>query len=103
MVESGTLTVDAQAIILACSSIGLPRGDETKPFGPRGWAKLSARLNAPGSMLGLSAADLAVLLGDGDADADRLARLLARSGQLAFELDRLRSRGTDRADCTPSE
>jgi predicted Rossmann fold nucleotide-binding protein DprA/Smf involved in DNA uptake len=98
MFEEGTVSVDAQAIILACSSIGLPRGDETKPFGPRAWAKLSERLAAqgaaPGSLIGLASGELGRMLGGADdLDTERLARLLARSGTLGFELDRLRSRG----------
>jgi predicted Rossmann fold nucleotide-binding protein DprA/Smf involved in DNA uptake len=98
MFDEETISADAQAIILSCSSIVLPRGDETKPFGPRGWAKLSSWLDergaGPGSMLGLSVEDLGGVLGDVDQNQrGRLARLLARTGQLAFELDRLRSRG----------
>ena len=89
---------DAQAIVLACSSLGLPPRDEVKPFGPRGWARLHAAIEAsalgsPGALHGLTAAEIEAALRIDASDATRLATLLARSGQLAFELDRLQSRG----------
>ena len=93
MYEESGISADAQAIILVCTSLGLPRGDATRPFGPRGWAKLSARIGEPSGLIALSSTELLHLLGADAGEADRLQRLLARTGQLAFELDRLRSRG----------
>ena len=93
MFDEESVSIDAQAIILACSSIGLPKGDATRPFGPRGWAKISHRLGSAGALFGLSGADLETALGEQATEAVRIARLLSRGGQLAFELDRLRSRG----------
>ena len=95
-----TASPDAQAIILICSSLGAGRtgAAAVKPFGPRTWAKLQAALDGASlagasSLVGLSAAEVDRLLGLGPADSERLVQLLARGGQLAFELDRLRSRG----------
>ena len=70
----------------------------TRPLGPRTWAKLSDRLTrqsfrGPRDLTSLTAEEIDRSLGVGSEEADRLARLLARGGQLAFELDRLRSRG----------
>ena len=86
------MTPDALAIILACSSLGSPRAwsGTVKPFGPRGWADLG--IDEPGRLLGLTAGEMGGL-GVDAAAAERLATLLSRGAQLAFELDRLRSRG----------
>lgn len=84
------MTPDAQAVVLACSSLGAPRESSVKPFGPRGWWDL--KVDAPGGLIGMSAAEIEGLGIDATA-AGRLATLLARSAQLAFELDRLQSRG----------
>ncbi len=66
--------------------------------GPRTWAKLSdllVRQSFPGrGTSSVSTADeIDRSLGVGGDEAARYARLLSRGGQLAFELDRLRSRG----------
>jgi DNA processing protein len=91
------LSDDARAIVLLCSSAAASRGEEARPFGPRTWAKVAARLvdagASPASLLGLDAAAVNSLPGVGEAEAVRMIRLLARSGQLAFELDRLDARG----------
>ena len=91
---------DAQAIILICSSLGASRGgaEVVKPFGPRTWAKLRAAmeraaLDGPSSLFGRSATEVDGLLGLGGSESERVVGLLGRGGQLAFELDRLRSRG----------
>lgn len=90
---------DAQAIILICSSLGASReGAAIKPFGPRTWAKLEAglvraALAGPSSLIGLPAEEVDSLLQIGPTESERIFGLLARAGQLAFELDRLRSRG----------
>jgi predicted Rossmann fold nucleotide-binding protein DprA/Smf involved in DNA uptake len=69
-----------------------------RPLGPRTWAKLHERLRrqsfrGPRDLVDLTADELDRSLGVGSEEATRYARLLARGGQLAFELDRLRSRG----------
>ena len=98
MFDGQTLSLDAQATLLACTSVGLPRDVAIRPFGPRGWARLATRLAArdasPGAMLGASRTELGALLSDAvPDDLDRLDRLLARGPQLGFEVDRLQSRG----------
>jgi predicted Rossmann fold nucleotide-binding protein DprA/Smf involved in DNA uptake len=84
------MTPDGLVTVLACSSVAAPRDWDVKPFGPRGWAALG--LEAPGRLLGLGPAEIQAL-GVDAAPAQRLATLLSRSAQLAFELDRLQSRG----------
>lgn len=98
MIDFETLSADASAIILLCSSIGSERGDVSRPLGPRTWAKLSDRLGCQSfrgarDLMGLTAAEIDRSLDLGAEEAERVARLLARGAQLAFELDRLRSRG----------
>ena len=99
MIDFEQLSPDAPAIILLCSSLGADReAGTTRPLGPRTWAKLSERLRrqsfpGPRDLLGLTADEIDRSLDVGGDEAARLARLLARGGQLAFELDRLRSRG----------
>jgi len=92
-----TRTDDAIATLLLCSSDASARGDDARPLGPAGWAKVVRRLAAagstPGSLLGLDAVAVADLLGDLLSSADATARHLARSAQLAIELDRLAMRG----------
>lgn len=99
MIDFERLSPDAPAIILLCSSVGMDReAGTTRPLGPRTWAKLSERLGrqsfqGPRDLLGLTADAIDRSLHVGGDEAARYARLLARGGQLAFELDRLRSRG----------
>ena len=98
MIDFEQLSPDSPAIILLCSSVGTERAAGPRPLGPRTWAKLSERLarqslRGPRDLLGLTADDIDRSLDVGGDEAARYARLLARGGQLAFELDRLRSRG----------
>ncbi len=99
MIDFEARSPDAPAIILLCSSIGMDRSaGAVRPLGPRTWAKLADGLRrqsfrGPRDLVGLSADEIDRSLGVGDQEADRYFRLLARGGQLAFELDRLRSRG----------
>lgn len=97
MTNVGSLAPDAPAIILLCSSVGAPSGS-VRPFGPAAWADLAERvaqasLGGPRDLAGLAPDEIARSIGVDADEADRIARLLARSGQLAFELDRLQSRG----------
>ena len=92
------LTSDAHAVVLICSTVGLPSGESLRPYGPRSWAKFAARMDergvdGPGALIGLAADDLLSLLAYPPAEADRLARLLDRGTQAAVELERLVSRG----------
>jgi predicted Rossmann fold nucleotide-binding protein DprA/Smf involved in DNA uptake len=99
MIDFDSLSPDAPAIILLCSSVGTDRSAGTaRPLGPRTWAKLAEGLRrqsfrGPRDLVGLSADEIDRSLGVGVEEATRYFSLLARGGQLAFEIDRLRSRG----------
>ena len=98
MLDVDSPSDDAQAIVLLCSSLSVPRGSSIRPLGPRSWAKLeravaNSAIGRPAGLLGMAAGDIARLLGIASDEADRYVQLLARSGQLAFELDRLHARG----------
>ncbi len=96
MIDLDGLAPDAPAIILLCSSIGAGQGT-VRPLGPRAWAGLAERLTARGvavrELAGMPAGDLASTLDVSPDDAARYVALLERASRLAFELDRLRSRG----------
>ncbi len=88
-------THDSQAIALLCAPVAV--GD-AKPLTPSEWAKLAAaihgsELGRPGALVGLSATELAEQLGVATDLGERIAALLDRGGTLAFELERLESRG----------
>ncbi len=92
---SSVATHDSQAIALLCAPVAV--GD-AKPLTPAEWAKLGAaihgsELGRPGALVGLSATELADQLGVATALSERIAALLDRGGTLAFELERLESRG----------
>ncbi|MBA3735757.1 MAG: DNA-protecting protein DprA [Actinobacteria bacterium] len=53
----------------------------------------ASTLKRPGALLGLGADEIGTILGLERSAANRLERLLVRGGQLAFELERLMSRG----------
>ena len=98
MIELETLSPDATAIILLCTSLGEEKGAAQRPLGPVGYSRLAEALRrqsflGPRDLLGLTADDITRSL---DIDVDVAAsyvRRLDRAGQLTFELDRLRSRG----------
>ncbi|MCP9487848.1 MAG: hypothetical protein MSC30_18570 [Gaiellaceae bacterium MAG52_C11] len=92
-----TLTADSQAIALLCSTLALPPRSELKPLAPREWNQLATQIKQsprvrPGELLELNDEELAEL-GLPRELARRLVALLARGGQLAFELEQLTSRG----------
>jgi DNA processing protein len=92
------LSADSQAIALTCSNIALADERSVKPLTPSEWRQLCGTLvrstwGRPGEMLGRDPAELRRELGVGADTAQRLSLLLARGGQLAFEVDRLASRG----------
>ncbi len=97
MIDFETLSPDAPAIILLCSSIGAVPGS-VRPIGPVAWARLSEGLakqsfRGARDLVDLDAAAIVRSLQLDTEEASRLVHLMARSGQLAFELDRLKSRG----------
>ena len=92
------LSADGQAVALLCSSLGLGAERELKPLSSREWHELSAALvrsqfGHPGELLARDPVEIRDSLGVSSEMAARLARLLARGGQLAFELERLAGRG----------
>jgi predicted Rossmann fold nucleotide-binding protein DprA/Smf involved in DNA uptake len=99
VIDFESLSPDAPAIILLCTSLGVDRGATgSRPLGPVAWSRLDEALRrqsfrGPRDLVGLTADEMARSLGVGEDVAAGYVRLLGRSGQLAFELDRLRSRG----------
>jgi DNA processing protein len=99
VVDLESLSPDAPALILLCTSLGVDRAAAAlRPLGPVAWSRLDEALRrnsfrGPRELVGLTADEIARSLGIEDDIAAGYVRLLSRSGQLAFELDRLRSRG----------
>jgi DNA processing protein len=92
------ISADGQAIALACSGLALQGESSIKPLTPREWHELSGAIvrsdwARPRELLGREPAELRDELGVASEMAERLSRLLARGGQLAFEIERLASRG----------
>lgn len=97
MIDFELLSPDAPAIILLCSSLGAAPG-AVRPVPPVAFARLSERVRRQSfrglrDLANLSADEIVRSLDADPEEAARWVRLLARGGQLAFELDRLRSRG----------
>jgi predicted Rossmann fold nucleotide-binding protein DprA/Smf involved in DNA uptake len=92
---------DGLVLMALCSGFGLPEGaaaEGTAPFTLSEWNKLARQvhdspLKQPSALQGLTAADLARELTLPPDDAERIVRLLDRSGRLALELEGLFSRG----------
>jgi predicted Rossmann fold nucleotide-binding protein DprA/Smf involved in DNA uptake len=96
-VSMNVLSPDSQVIALLCTTLALPRG-ELKPLSGAEWSALAAtihrsELRRPGELLHRNAAEIEGALNLPRGAADRLESLLRRGGQLAFELERLSSRG----------
>lgn len=92
------LSADGQVIALACSALALEGDHSIKPLTPTEWHKLTlalrqSPLERPRDLLGLDAHALRSELGIASDAAERVARLLARGGQLAFAIERLAQRG----------
>jgi DNA processing protein len=91
------ISADAQAIALACSTLALTGDTSLKPMTPTEWHGLSVAMRSselrPRDLIGLNADELRDALGLAAAMAERLAGLLSRGGQLAFETERLASIG----------
>jgi predicted Rossmann fold nucleotide-binding protein DprA/Smf involved in DNA uptake len=93
-----SLGPDGQAIALACSRLALAGETDVKPLTAREWHEVSNRLarsswGRPAELLGHTPAEIARELQLPLDAAQRIAMLLSRGGQLAFELERLGSRG----------
>jgi predicted Rossmann fold nucleotide-binding protein DprA/Smf involved in DNA uptake len=98
-VTGETLTDDAQAILLLCSTLALPRSPGAlKPLSRAEWnlvarAISTSRIARPAGLLGSSADDIRRELRVDSSLADRITALLERGGQLAIERSRLESLG----------
>jgi predicted Rossmann fold nucleotide-binding protein DprA/Smf involved in DNA uptake len=91
------LSDDAQVMLLLCSRLGLAES-EPGPLTPRDWNPLERKIQAsalecPGALLDQSAAELQEALDLTEMEAERITGLLARTGTLAIELERLESLG----------
>jgi predicted Rossmann fold nucleotide-binding protein DprA/Smf involved in DNA uptake len=96
-VMANTLTPDSQAVALLCTTLALPRG-ELKPLNPSEWSTLATAirhsgLQRPSELFGHSAREIEEALSLPPGSGSRVESLLQRGGQLAFELERLSSRG----------
>jgi DNA processing protein len=96
--ENSTMTADSQTMLLLCSHLGLPAGDELKPLTLREWNPLALKLQAsslkrPGALLDAGIGKIRAELDLDEDEAVRLRRLLDRGGSLAIELERLESLG----------
>jgi len=91
------ISADGQAIALACSPLALQGDRSLKPLTPGEWHELSIALRSsdlrPSDLVGLAVDDLRDALSLAAPLADRLASLMSRGGQLAFEVERLSAWG----------
>jgi DNA processing protein len=98
---SDYLSDDGLAVLALCSAFALPEGaaaGDLAPFTLSEWNKLARQIHAsplqrPAALQGRTEADLARELAIPPDDAERVVRLLDRSGRLALELEGLFSRG----------
>jgi predicted Rossmann fold nucleotide-binding protein DprA/Smf involved in DNA uptake len=101
MISAGErLSEDSAAIAMLCSQLGLSGNDEhdAAPLTLREWNALARKIHEsdlrhPGTLLGLSVAELAKRLGLAAGEADRVVQLLTRGGMLALELEHLAASG----------
>ena len=95
------LSDDGQAILALCSSVALPPHEETiggAPFTLSEWNELERQieksaLKKPSALNGLDAAQVKTQLSIAGDDAERVARLLDRSGRVSLELEKLFANG----------
>jgi predicted Rossmann fold nucleotide-binding protein DprA/Smf involved in DNA uptake len=95
------LSKDGEAVLALCSSLGLTEPgnrDETEPFKLSEWNQLSRQieksaLKRPSGLAGRTASELTAQLGISSEEAERIVRLLERSGGLSLVLERLASQG----------
>ena len=99
MIDFETLSPDAPAIVLLCTSLGETRDPgQGRPLGPVAYADLADRLrrqsfHGPRDLIGLGSDVISRSL-DIDLEAARaIEDRLERAGRIAFEFDRLRSNG----------
>lgn len=92
-----TLSLDSQAILLLCSHLGLSSDPVHAPFTLKDWNPLAKKLQSlsmrPSALLGQTSKQIQGQLDLSDEEAERISRLLQRSGSIAIELERLASLG----------
>jgi len=92
-----TLSLDSQATLLLCSHFGLSLNPEFAPLTLKDWNPLAKKLQSlsmrPAALLSLSTKEIKSQLELSDEEAERISRLLQRSGSLAIELERIVSLG----------
>jgi len=95
------LNDDGQVLLLICSALALPKEAADAgpaPFTLSEWNQLAKKIHGselkqPAALPGRAADELARELALAPGEAERIARLLDRSGRLALELENLFSRG----------
>jgi DNA processing protein len=98
-VKTGAPSDDAQAILLLCSTLALPRSsDQLSPLSRNEWNEVAraiaaSRFAGPAALLGATAEQLRQELRIDPALAERMSALLERGGQLTIERSRLESLG----------
>lgn len=92
------LSSDGQVIALACAALSPEQRSDVRPLSASEWQALAEKIGdsavaRPSNLTGLTPRELEEQLQLAPPEAERLARLLSRGGQMAFELDRLAGRG----------
>ena len=82
------MSPNSEAIMILCSHLCVP--EDLKPLEPHEWSKLAENLMklnlTPEQLLGFEHSDFTKKLGIDDSEAERMERLIARSGSLRFAL-----------------
>ncbi|MBS4007343.1 MAG: DNA-protecting protein DprA [Clostridium sp.] len=103
-----SLSKDSYALLLLCSDLAMPVSADYKHFTLKEWQTFSCKLknsplSRPESLFSSTPDDWRVHLGLTEEQVGRMKKLLARSGQLGIELERLNNMGiwvTTRAEAT---
>jgi len=92
------LSLDALALLLLCSHLGVTRENDILPLTLREWNPLARKIQAsvfkrPGNLLGLNVENMQKQLELSPTEAARLVKLLERNEAVENELDRLTALG----------
>jgi predicted Rossmann fold nucleotide-binding protein DprA/Smf involved in DNA uptake len=101
MIEAGkTLNDDGAVLLMLCSHVGIGNGDEpdAAPLTLGEWNTLARKISDseikyPRGLLGMSGLHISQRLDISANEADRLAQLLNRGGNIALELEQLNAAG----------
>lgn len=97
--NNDNLNKDSLAIILLCSNLAVNnRIDKVKPFTAIEWSKLAkiilnSSIERPANLFNLSRSELKEKLLIKESECERITILLAKAGQLGFELNSLNNMG----------